>query len=36
MKADAVDEAEGSRPGCALASIQVTTGVEDQGMYSKG
>ena len=35
-KADAMDWAEGSRPECDLASIQVTTGVFDQGMFSKG
>ena len=27
---------EGSRPGYAMASKQVTTGVRDQGMYSQG
>ncbi len=26
-KADALNSAEGSRPGCAMASVQVTTGV---------
>jgi len=35
-KADALDAAEGSRPACAMASVQVTTGVLDQGMFSKG
>ncbi len=35
-KADAIQYAEGSRPECAMASIQVTTGVIDQGMFSKG
>ncbi len=36
MKADALHAAEGSRPGCDKASIQVTTGVLDQGMCSRG
>jgi hypothetical protein len=35
-KADAVNEAEGSRPEHAKASEQETTGVEEQGMSSKG
>ena len=35
-KADAVDLAEGSRPGCDKASVQVSTGVLDQGMCSRG
>ncbi len=35
-KADALECVEGSSPGCAMASIQDTTGVCDQGMYSKG
>ncbi len=35
-KADALDAAEGSRPVSDLASMQVTTGVLDQGMCSKG
>jgi len=35
-KADAVSGVEGSRPGCAKASIEVTTGVEEQGMSSRG
>jgi hypothetical protein len=35
-KADALDAAEGSSPECAMASIQDTTGVLDQGMDSKG
>jgi len=35
-KADAVNEAEGSSPGHAKASEQDTTGVEEQGMSSKG
>ncbi len=34
-KADALDLAEGSRPVCVMASVQVTTGVLDQGMCSK-
>ena len=36
VKADALHAAEGSSPGCAMASIQDTTGVLDQGMYSRG
>ena len=35
-KADAVKEVEGSSPEYEKASIQDTTGVEDQGMGSKG
>jgi hypothetical protein len=35
-KANAVIGAEGSRPECAKASAGVTTGVEEQGMSSKG
>ena len=35
-KADAVNEAEGSSPECAKASAEETTGVEEQGMNSKG
>jgi hypothetical protein len=35
-KANAVIEVEGSRPECAKASTEVTTGVEEQGMSSKG
>jgi len=35
-KADAMEWAEGSRPGRDMASAQVTTGVFDQGMFSKG
>ena len=35
-KADAVIEVEGSRPECAKASAEVTTGVEEQGMSSRG
>jgi hypothetical protein len=27
VKADSVDALEGSRPGCVIASVQVTTGV---------
>ena len=34
-KADAVNEAEGSRPGCARASVQDTTGVKERGMKRK-
>ena len=35
-KADAVIEVEGSRPECAKASVWDTTGVEEQGMSSRG
>jgi len=35
-KADAVNEAEGSNPGCDKASVEDTTGVEEQGMSAKG
>jgi hypothetical protein len=35
-KADTLDFVEGSRPEYDMASIQVTTGVLDQGMCSKG
>ena len=35
-KADAVNEAEGSSPGDARASVQDTTGVEERGMSLKG
>ena len=35
-KADAVIEVEGSRPECEMASAEVTTGVEEQGMSSRG
>jgi hypothetical protein len=35
-KADALKAAEGSRPAGVMASRQVTTGVLDQGMCSKG
>ena len=35
-KADVVQKAEGSRPGDDMASVQVTVGVLDQGMFSKG
>ncbi len=34
-KADALDAAEGSNPELDMASIQGTTGVLDQGMFSK-
>jgi len=34
-KADALDAAEGSNPELGMASIQGTTGVLDQGMFSK-
>ena len=36
VKADVLDYAEGSSPGCAMASDRDTTGVLDQGMCSKG
>ena len=35
-KADALECAEGSSPEFDMASIQDTTGVLDQGMFSKG
>ena len=35
-KADAVIEVEGSRPEYVKASAGVTTGVEEQGMSSRG
>lgn len=35
-KVDALEFAEGIRPAGDLASVQVTTGVLDQGMCSKG
>ena len=35
-KADTVIGVEGSSSGCARASIEGTTGVKEQGMYSKG
>ncbi len=35
-KADALQYVEGSRPVCAMVSIQVTTGVYEQSMYLKG
>jgi hypothetical protein len=35
-KADSFGALEGSSPGCAMASIQDTTGVREQGMYSQG
>jgi len=35
-KANAVIEVEGSRPECVKASAEVTTGVEEQGMSSRG
>ncbi len=35
-KADVVIEMEGSSPGCAKASVRDTTGVEEQGMSSRG
>ncbi len=36
VKADGLRKPEGSRPGYAMASNQVTTGVRDQGMHSQG
>ena len=36
VKADAVNEAEGRSPECVKASAEDTTGVEEQGMNSKG
>jgi len=35
-KANAVIEAEGSNPGHEKASVEDTTGVEEQGMSSRG
>ena len=35
-KADAVIEVEGSSPGCARASVEETTGVEERGMSLRG
>ena len=35
-KADAVNQAEGSSPGDARASVQDTTGVEERGMNLEG
>jgi len=35
-KANAVIEVEGSRPEYEMASAGVTTGVEEQGMSSRG
>ena len=36
VKADGLRKLEGSRPGYAMASVEVTTGVRDQGMHSQG
>ena len=36
VKADGLRKPEGSRPEYAMASVEVTTGVRDQGMYSQG
>ena len=36
VKADGLRKPEGSRPGYAMASVEVTTGVRDQGMHSQG
>ena len=36
VKADGLRKPEGSRPECVMASVEVTTGVRDQGMYSQG
>jgi hypothetical protein len=35
-KADAFYAVEGSNPDCDMASFQDTTGILDQGMFSKG
>jgi hypothetical protein len=35
-KVDVVQKAEGIRPGRDMASVRVTVGVLDQGMFSKG
>ena len=34
--ADVVDPTEGSSPKCDMVSVQDSTGVLDQGMYSQG
>ena len=36
VKADSLRKLEGSRPGYVMASVEVTTGVRDQGMHSQG
>ena len=36
VKADVVIVTEGSNPGCVRVSIEGTTGVEEQGMSSRG
>ena len=36
VKADGLRKLEGSRPGYAMASVEVTTGVRDQGMDPQG
>ena len=36
VKADGLRKLEGSRPGYAMVSVEVTTGVRDQGMHSQG
>jgi len=36
VKADGLRKLEGSRPGYAMASVEVTTGVRDQSMHSQG
>jgi len=35
VKADGVRKLEGSRPGYVMASVEVTTGVNDQGMHAR-
>ena len=35
VKADGLRKPEGSRPEYGRASVEVTTGVRDQGMYSQ-
>ena len=36
VKADGLRKLEGSRPRHVMASVEVTTGVRDQGMHSQG
>jgi len=36
VKADGLRKLEGNRLGCAMASVQFTTGVLGQGMHSQG
>ncbi len=36
VKADGLRKLEGSRAGHVMASVELTTGVRDQGMHSQG